>query len=293
MNRILPSQANWPPQTSYTASRQKEDFAEKLQAKPQHESGRAIVDQAAATKDSTATTRQVENLGSPVEEGEDSMAAAGTNVPSLESDGAGVSEGLGSTLAAQTALDGTSTPSIGLLSGTLTWSRVYPEHLIASGYLSMVDTAAHDGDVPSEAAWVGPDTNIPSSGMSTATPTVALDPDGAGAMAKSPFDASHQPIANAGTVTWTDPDSEAASSARQLDAAVLADHFWAERLMRLTRDGDGHSTVWLRDYRLKANDFGPVVAKLRWHGQREGVPIDRVVINGREVWRAAASKGEH
>lgn len=222
------------------------------------------------------------------------MTAAGATVPALESASADVSGGLGREFVANAALVGTPTPSIGLLSGMLMWSRVYPEHLIASGYLSVVDTAAHDGSVPFEqAAWVGSDADIPGSDMGTATPMIGSNPDRAGAVANFLFDELRQPVADTSVVTGADADWGMASSAMELNAVMLSDHFWAERLMRLTHDGDGQNTVWLRDYRLNANDFGSVAEKLRGYGQQEGVPIGRVVINGREVWRAAISKGEH
>src|SRR5690242_1445429 len=291
MNKILPSQANWSPQT-FHPSRQQEDFAGKLHAKQQRESGRAIVDRGATAKGSIATASQAKHLRSPSEEGEKSTAP-GATVPVLEPGSAGISDGPGPTLAPGTSSEGTFTPSIGLLPGMLTWSRVYPEHLIASGYLSVVDTAAH-GNVPSgQAAWVGSDADTPGSDMGTTTPMIDSNPDGAGAVADFLLDESRQPIANAGAVAGADPRSEVASSARELDASMLADHFWAERLMRLTHDGDGQNTVWLRDYRLQADDFESVAEQLRERGQQEGVPIGRVVINGREVWRAAISKGEH
>jgi len=292
MNRILSGQLNRSPQTTHVPSRQREDFAEKLRAKPQKESGRAIVDQGAQTKGSVATASQAKNLGSPSEEGEKPMMSAGAIVQPIESASAEVSRGSGSALVARAALEGTSTPSIGLLSGTLTWSRVYPEHLVASGYLSMVDAQDCDGNTSSEpAAGIGLGADIAHSGKNAASSMIESGLDGGDVTSNFLFDASPQSIVS--TSEASKPDSDPDVAVTESNAVVLADHFWAERLMRLTRDGDGQSTVWLRDYRLQAGDVEPVVERLRWHGRQEGVPIDRVVINGREVWCAVVPKREH
>lgn len=297
MDKVLPSQTNWPHPAPHAQSRQQEDFAKKLPAKSQKESGRPIVDRFTTTGDSAAPAPRGKGIallpGAESGAGEgDRPGVLGDIAPSiLESDNPDACGNFGPAAEAGVILESASAPSIGLLSGTLTWSRVYPEHLIASGYLSMVDTAANGGGVlPERLVCVGPDADIRGSDKS-ATPTADLNPD-AGSAATSLFGGLHQSIADGMAAEGLGTDSEVASSTRKLDAAMFADRFWAERLVRLTHDGDGQSTIWLRDYRLKANDFESVAAKLRWHGRQEGAPISRVVINGREVWRAAAWKEE-
>jgi hypothetical protein len=105
--------------------------------------------------------------------------------------------------------------------------------------------------------------------------------------------ASSGPNASARLTTVSGLDPEGVSSSRESDAAMSAERFWAERLMRLTHGSDGRATVWLRDYGLKESEFGHVAAELRQRGREEGLLIGRVVINGHEIWRAATSEGEH
>lgn len=304
MNKVLSNQTNWSPPTSHAQLKRHEDFTEKLHTKPQKEPGPARPDLFVAMKGSvalvssatTVPTKDAELLPSAkfaVSELGQSTVPTAAGPSMLESDSADVDGDFWPMLKATLIRECVATPAVGVLSGMLTWSRVYPEHLIASGYLSVVDMATSDGNVPSEqAAWVASGVDVHESTPNAATLVFDLGLDVGKAVAASWFDASSQPIAYTGGTTAPGLDSEVVSASRELDASVLADHFWAERLMRLTHGSDGRSTVWLRDYGLKENDLESVTAKLRQRGQKEGVLIDRVVINGHEIWCAAASEGE-
>lgn len=298
MNKVLPNQTNWSNPTSHVQPRRREDFAEKLHAKSQEDSRRPETDHPATTRDSTTSATLAKGLGSRslaesgVGEWEKSVTSDAGASSMLESGNAGTEGGSESALEVL-GCEGAFTPPIGLLSGMMTWSRVFPEHLIASGYLSVVDMAARNGNVPSEqaapAAWC---TDTHESDVNAATRLLDLSADARKALATSSFDASRQPIANTGAIAASAIESEVVSLSRVSDAVMPADHFWAERLMRLTQDGDGGSTIWLRDYGLKEDELEHIAAKLRQRGQQGGVLISRVVINGCEIWRAVASEGE-
>lgn len=297
MNKVLSNQTSWSLPTSPAQPRRQENFAEKLDTKSRKEPSPPRTGHFAATGDSTVskssgTTVPPKSLGSP------SMANSGrgeweTSVAApSESYGGTVDGDLGPTLDAIPVRESAFISSIGLLPGMLMWSRVYPEHLVASGYLSVVDTAAQDGNVPSaQGTQVVSDADIHESATNAKAVMCNLGLDAERAVPASSDTSSPSTLNGWGTkVSGLDP--EVVSSPHALDTAMLADHFWAERLVRLTHDRDGRSTVWLRDYGLTEANIESVAAKLRQRGQQEGVPISRVVINGREVWRAAASKGE-
>lgn len=301
MNKVLPDQIHWSP-PSQVQRREQEDFAQKLHARSREEPGRPSTDHFTTTRDpvtptsSPTASAKVPGWSSIGESGagewEESAVPAGEMPSTLESDNAGVDGALGPVPNAMFMRDEASTPPIGLLSGMLTWSRVFPQHLVASGYLSMVDMARREANVSAEQnALEGSGADIHELGVNTPTPPPDLISDSPEAESTSALDPPNQPMAgNEGAATSIDP--EVAPSSRALDAATLADSVWAERLIRLTRDGHGGSTVWLRDYGLKENKLESVAAELRLRGQQEGVLIGRVVINGHEVWRAATSEGE-
>ena len=302
MNKVLPNQIHWSP-LSQVQRREQEDFAQKLHARSREESGRPSTDHFTTTRDALTSTSsptasaKVPGWSSIRESGagewEESAVPAGEMPSTLESDNAGVDGALGPVPNAMFVRDEASTPPIGLLSGMLTWSRVFPEHLVASGYLSMVDMAGREANVRAEQnALEGPSADIHEWDVTAPAPPPDLIQDFPEAESTSALDPLSQPMAG-NEETAASIDLEVMPSSQISGAATLADHLWAERLIRLTRDGHGASTVWLRDYGLKENELESVAAELRLCGQQEGVLIGRVVINGHEVWRAATSEGEH
>jgi hypothetical protein len=61
---------------------------------------------------------------------------------------------------------------------------------------------------------------------------------------------------------------------------------WALRLLRwFEHRGDG-ATAWLRDYTATAANTAQLVADVREFARDEGLPLRRVVLNGRTVWAA-------
>lgn len=63
---------------------------------------------------------------------------------------------------------------------------------------------------------------------------------------------------------------------------------WLARWMKwIERDGRD-PVVWLRDFRLDADGIREVVEGLRTLAREQGTPLARIVVNGREQWRAAS-----
>lgn len=281
MNKILPNQPSWLASTRPMRPEQGQDFAEALHGRsveepkrPPSRAGRSV------------GTENFAKPGPPDDARETASAVEseiGDQERSTEFNGASALPDL--------MLKGVEagTLSIGLLPEQVAWSRIYPEHLIASGYLSVVDTTEREVDAASE--HVAQDGLEIAAKVSTATPVA----DGQAAAAKEATTSPSDPwlSSNAG---FEDPaissaDAEVSSSPRVTNAIALADHIWAERLMRLTRHSDGEATVWLRDFALKESDLTPVVSRLVQRGRESGFRIGRVVINGREIWRAVYGEG--
>jgi hypothetical protein len=78
--------------------------------------------------------------------------------------------------------------------------------------------------------------------------------------------------------------SEATSSAK--DASVTSP-VWPERLMRWLADTDGNgTTAWIRDYRMDPAQATRLIDSLRGVADQQGRQLNRIVLNGHELWRA-------
>lgn len=294
MNKILPNQASWLTSSARTRPEQGQNFAEALHGRSDEESKQAKSrsDHVAEAENSTKITSPENGRGTAFavesEVGEPGRFTKTGDLSALTS-GNGDAGGLGPTPDPMLAGADTGALSIGLLAGQVAWSRIYPEHLIASGYLSVVDTSEPGGNVPFEHFAMDGLEIHPQ--VDTATPVI----DGESGVVRVVMTSSPNPLPlpHAGL---EDPaisvaDAEIGSSLRAMSAITLADHIWAERLIRLTRHNDGEITAWLRDYGLKESDLAPMVSRLIQHGRESGFQIGRVVINGREVWCATRSEG--
>jgi hypothetical protein len=80
--------------------------------------------------------------------------------------------------------------------------------------------------------------------------------------------------------------------ARTLGPLVAADKPWPERLLRLGARPDGKTTLWVRDYALPPQVIRPLVANLRQLARKEGIALERVVVNGTTMWHSESFKGE-
>lgn len=292
MNKILPNQAGWLMSAARTRPEQGQNFAETLHGSQGEESKQAKsgAGHLAQPGNSTRTTSPGSGRGttSAVEpEAGESGRFTKTGDPSALTSGNGdVGERLGPALRPMLSGADTDASSIGLLAGQVAWSRIYPEHLIASGYLSVVDPAEREGNLPFEHVAVDGLEIHPNVDM--ATPVI----DWESGVVRGVMTPLPDPLPHAGVEEPAIPvaDAESGSPLHTMSAIALADHIWAERLMRLTQRSDGDTTAWLRDYGLKEGDASLMVSRLIQHGRESGVQIGRVVINGREVWCATRSE---
>lgn len=292
MTRILPHQSR--PLLPQVQPKRQEDFAEKLQS---HErQGQPKSEHFATMKDSSASgsssTMATTGFGSsafrnPSEPREPRMSSA--TIPSNL--GVGDRGCDGNPDRAAEICDDASMPAAGLLSGIVTWSRVYPEHLIASGYLSEIDVAGFERNAGSNPNASRPDvgTCAPGAGVLASLPD--MDSRAAETLLALKFEGPALPVVNAVADATLGLGPETVSSPER-DVTALADRFWAERMVRLTPGSNGRSTLWVRDYRLEEGDIDRVATELRQHHEREGGLVGRIVINGCEVWRAPGSEGE-
>ena len=78
-------------------------------------------------------------------------------------------------------------------------------------------------------------------------------------------------------------DTETSSSRAWLAAAAES---WLERLLRWTHRHGHDPVAWVRDYRLDENGARDLTRSLQSRARAEGFALARIVVNGRELWRA-------
>lgn len=76
---------------------------------------------------------------------------------------------------------------------------------------------------------------------------------------------------------------DAPSSAATRNQAAMP---WLLRLCRWLEQKGHDPSVWLRDYRLDQADAHQLAEALRMHANEQGIRLERIVVNGRELWRA-------
>lgn len=74
--------------------------------------------------------------------------------------------------------------------------------------------------------------------------------------------------------------------------AGLADR-WQERLLRWSANGLQGLSVRVRDYRLDADGQQALASRLVAFAQHNGLPLQRIVINARELWHAGTPIPPH
>ncbi len=155
-----------------------------------------------------------------------------------------------------------------------------PWRLMASGHLAHANAIS---GMPGQASAVGG--AHPGTGMQAAT--AGASP---GLSFMSP--ASSSPVFEGQGVPVAALHSQASSRTRDDVAALktMSSHApaaaeWLARWMKwIERDGRD-AVVWLRDFSIDEDQAARVVEGLRSFAQAQGVGLERIVMNGRELWR--------
>lgn len=208
--------------------------------------------------------------------------ATASRVGLIEVEDAGVSAKLPLFPNASNALLGL---PIASASQSVTWSRVFGQHLIANGYLSVVDVASGErkGSEALGASVDGHEGGLEAGGTSPSI-SLATDPDQALDAQAVDLPGLLHPVVENGTDGNGFEVSENAPLAA-LETALASDRRWNKRVLKLTQDPVGACTAWVRDFGLRESEMRTLVALLKRQAALQGVPLGRIVINGREFWR--------
>lgn len=159
-------------------------------------------------------------------------------------------------------------------------ARVFGLHLSAQGYLSVLSAAqlsdeAHTLGMSQADMAAAMDHEQGSTTVAAARPTTggvstsepAVVPIGMQFESLAGFESDVAP---------TVPEAAAVAS-----ASAMA---WPERVIRSVRDANQGLSIWLRDYRASAGETSKLVGELTEHARTQGERLNRIILNGREVW---------
>lgn len=84
-------------------------------------------------------------------------------------------------------------------------------------------------------------------------------------------------------------DATSANVAELSTADASATSYWSERSLRFTRQRDGSSIAWLRDFRISDGEASHLIQLVLNDAKANGVALSKIMLNGREAW--ASSNG--
>jgi hypothetical protein len=169
-------------------------------------------------------------------------------------------------------------------------ARVFGLHLSAQGYLSVLSAAqlSEDGHMP---------------GISQADVAAAMAQEQDGATNVATREAAIELPTSESTAALTGVQIESLAGS-ELDYAHMASNVeaaagasasamtWPERVIRSVRDSNQGLSIWLRDYRVTADDTSKLVGELIEHARMQGEHLNRIILNGREVWASRNSTNQ-
>lgn len=164
-------------------------------------------------------------------------------------------------------------------------ARVYGMHLVAQAYLSELavsedakDSSASESESTEQGEF---ESAADQSVQKPAQPTqaTALSSDEVTTTSVSAGGVLVQSATRVATDDATLPSVLAATGSADASAMI-----WSERSLRFTRQPNGGSVAWLRDYRMGKGEASQMVDAVLKEASSQNVALNRIMLNGREVW---------
>lgn len=169
---------------------------------------------------------------------------------------------------------------------TLIEARVFGWHAMAQAYLSELTAAAGDkprlhelseeqvssGNTEDESTEAQP--SAPFAPVDVAEPTTAASPLQASVQVSTRFAAA---------------DTASSNMAELVVADTTASSYWSERSVRFTRQRDGASVAWLRDFRISDAEASHLIQLVLSDAKAKGMALSKIMLNGREAWTSPNS----
>lgn len=163
---------------------------------------------------------------------------------------------------------------------TLLEARVFGWHAMAQAYLS--ELTAAEGHVDQSDTWQGAQDfaatqrGIVSEAPESVIAAPVMEEESIGAPQVEALAKVEQSI--------TREDAAPVNAIESASTDAAASGFWPERSLRFTRQRDGSSVAWLRDFRLSDTEASHLIHVVLHDAKEKGVALSRIMLNGREVW---------
>jgi len=165
-------------------------------------------------------------------------------------------------------------------------ARVFGWHAMAQAYLSELTTADEDANE-----------HVLSKEQETSSSTTVTE-DTVAPTGNAPADmvvaetAAAAPLADYAAPVQSRQASDDTASPTITEMAVAdtaANSYWSERSLRFTRQGDGSSVAWLRDFRISDKEASHLIQFVLNDAKANGVALSKIMLNGREAWTSPTS----
>jgi hypothetical protein len=93
---------------------------------------------------------------------------------------------------------------------------------------------------------------------------------------------------DSGRVSSDDAAPAGAKEVAESNASLAG--YWTERSLRFTRQQDGSSVAWLRDFRITSAEAPRLVALALSDAKAKGLKLSRIMLNGQEAWSSSNGK---
>lgn len=169
---------------------------------------------------------------------------------------------------------------------TLLEARVFGWHGMAQAYLSELTAAT--GDEPrlhavSEEQASATSTTDKSAEAQPAAPSAPVE------VAEPTTAAPQLQSSEQMSPRFAAADTASSNVAELAVADATASSYWSERSVRFTRQRDGASVAWLRDFRISDAEASHLIQFVLSDAKAKGVALSKIMLNGREAWTSPNS----
>jgi hypothetical protein len=165
-------------------------------------------------------------------------------------------------------------------------ARVFGWHAMVQTYLSELATA--DGDMPLHASPDEQSITLESAPAPSAPAPATSEPSAAAALQS---DVGEPQLSQTSQVQsrFAYDDASSPGMAELAVADTTASSYWSERSLRFTRQRNGESVAWLRDFRISDTEASHLIQFVLNDAKAKGMALSKIMLNGREAWTSPNS----
>ncbi|MBE1162742.1 hypothetical protein [Dyella acidiphila] len=164
-------------------------------------------------------------------------------------------------------------------------ARVFGWHAMAQAYLSELTAADHQAPqhasaTTSQTLAAGNASASEATPAASASTTLIAETAAVAPQAETTLPAPLRQLAG---------DSAPSATTEVAAAEVSPAANWSERSLRFTRQHDGASVAWLRDFRISDDEASRLIQFVLSDARAKGIALSKIMLNGREAWTSPQS----